>query len=167
MLINRIGSEMAKVLSQKQQPVLINVMSGFTQLKWQTSPCSNGWPVWLIKICLSDIHIYIKHINRRCNKSGGAFVIIYNSNNFFYLLSMMAWLSCLLRSAADNVSGECLRKEWVLRGMSLVLPLAVWHVSSPLYRSNGFWEKSSGELPTNTTCGPGWDGLAETWTCYK
>lgn len=35
--INRISSEMAKVLSQKQQPVLINVLSGFTQLKWPPS----------------------------------------------------------------------------------------------------------------------------------
>lgn len=49
-----------------------------------------------------------------------------------HLLSMIAWLSCLLSLGADRVSVERLRKEWVLSGTSLVLPLAVWQVSSPL-----------------------------------
>lgn len=73
------------------------------------------------------------------------------------LLSMRAWASCALNSGTESVDVlvECLRNECVLRATSLVLPLAVWHVSSPLYKSKGFWEKSKGVLPTNTTFGPG------------
>lgn len=76
-------------------------------------------------------------------------------NNPSHLLSMIAWLSCWLSWGADSVSVERLRKEWVVSGTLLVLPLAVWQVSSPLYKSSGFWEKSSAVLPTNTTWGPG------------
>lgn len=66
----------------------------------------------------------------------------YLSQSKSDLLSMSAWLSCLLRSTGetDDVLLDSLRNECVLRDTSLVLPLAVWHVSSPLYRSKGFWE---------------------------
>lgn len=80
----------------------------------------------------------------------------YLSQSMSDLLSMSAWLSCLLSSAGetDDVLLDSLRNECVLRDTSLVLPLAVWHVSSPLYKSKGFWEKRSGLLPTSTTRGP-------------
>ena len=82
------------------------------------------------------------------------FLNIFSTPN---LLSLSAWPSCLLSSCGESldVLVECLRKECVLRVTSLVLPLAVWQVSSPLCKSNGFWEKRSGVLPTSTTREPG------------
>lgn len=73
-------------------------------------------------------------------------------------LSVRAWLSCLLTSGGESVDApaERRRNECVLRATSLILPLVVWQVSSPLYKSKGLWENGRAVLPTSTTRGPEW-----------
>lgn len=161
---------MAKVLSQKQQPVLINVLSGFTKLKWP--PNSRHQPVlmddlfgWLKSVWV--IFIFILNISIR-----GVTVVVKHLWSFKTAIACLTswawwpgWAACwgqLLTMCQESVWGRSECSEGYHWFYHLLSDMWAPHYTGAM--ASG--KRAAGSFQPTPPVGLGdRDGLTE--TCYK